>query len=128
MENNNASILQKQLNDFNLQTANMLKEIGDLNKKEADKSFNTKSYDGRAWEDSKEHKNELLVKTGKLKGSIKVSSNGKDSVKVTSDVSYAVYHNEGTNRLPRRQFIGNSITVEKGVIEIIKTKIKTIFK
>lgn len=125
--NNEAQKIQAQINALQKETPKILKEIGELNKKAADKAFGSKSFDGKKWPDSKEHNNDLLIKTGRLKKSIKYSVTG-NTVKVISDVPYAIYHNEGTKNLPKRQFVGNSIEVDKQTIKTIQDKIKNIFK
>ena len=124
----NSQIIQDQLNAFIKKNTVILNEIGNINKKAAQNSFDTKSFNGQHWADSKEQKNELLVKTGALKNSIKVNSNNIDTVHVTSNVSYAVYHNEGTDKLARRQFIGNSTQVKLDTVNFIQKTIKSIFK
>ncbi len=48
----------------------------------------------------------LTGRTGNLKRSIKARPE-KGSVTIYSDADYATYHNDGTNRIPRRQFLGD---------------------
>jgi phage gpG-like protein len=50
----------------------------------------------------------MLVKTGRGRASIQVIERGSTSRKVGTNVPYMRYHNEGTRRLPQRQFIGES--------------------
>lgn len=59
-------------------------------------SFRKQGWDGENWQDRKypdknTKRRAILVKTGRLKRSIKVSSNGV----VSTDVPYAEIHNEG---------------------------------
>lgn len=68
----------------------------------------------------------LLVKSGKLRRSIRVMEKGEGYVIIGSDVKYARFHNDGVEgRLPQRQFIGPSkalnVIVEKKIIsDVIK--------
>lgn len=56
----------------------------------------------------------LLVKTGNMRDNIKVTSVTSSEARVTvKDIPYAIYHNEGTRRLPKREFIGRSKELEK---------------
>ena len=52
----------------------------------------------------------------------------KGNVIVYSDVHYAPYHNEGTGKLPKRQFIGDSAELDKLVISELDKKLKNIIK
>ncbi|MDR2361586.1 MAG: hypothetical protein LBD91_02540 [Prevotellaceae bacterium] len=52
----------------------------------------------------------------------------KGHVIVYSDVHYAPYHNEGTDKLPKRQFIGDSAELDKLVISELERKLKNIIK
>jgi phage gpG-like protein len=54
------------------------------------------------------------------------TANGK--VTIYSDVHYAQYHNEGTEKLPQRQFIGDSDEMNRLVIAEIERKLKNIPK
>ena len=55
----------------------------------------------------------LLVKTGRGRAGIKVLSRTGNSVKIGTLVPYMKYHNEGTARLPKRQFIGDSGVLQR---------------
>lgn len=61
------------------------------------KSFNNESYDGAPWPARKDKNNtrKLLVKTGKLKRSIRVINVRTNGFNVGSDVVYASVHNYG---------------------------------
>ena len=52
----------------------------------------------------------------------------KGKVIIFSDVHYAPYHNQGTSKLPKRQFIGDSAELDKLVISELDKKIKNIIK
>ena len=59
-----------------------------------------------------------LTKTGKLKKSIKSEKNV-----VKTDVYYASFHNDGTNKLPQRQFIGDSKEMDNKMLKYITDKL-----
>lgn len=59
-----------------------------------------------------------LTKTGKLKNSIHSEKNV-----VKADVYYASYQNDGTNRLPQRQFIGDSRAMDDKMLKYITDKL-----
>lgn len=59
-----------------------------------------------------------LTKTGKLKNSIHSEKNV-----VKADAYYASYHNEGTGKLPQRQFIGDSRAMDDKMLKYITDKL-----
>ncbi len=69
----------------------------------------------------------LFGETRNLSRSIDYST-GKGKVIVYSDVHYAPYHNQGADKLPKRQFIGDSDQLNKLVIDEIDRKLKNIPK
>jgi phage gpG-like protein len=83
------------------------------------------------WKPSKKtYKNpalKTLVKTGLLRKSIKAVSVTKDEVviKVVGDAEkYGVYHNFGTDNLPKREFVGKSERINHRVLRWMKSEIK----
>lgn len=62
----------------------------------------------------KEYLYPALNKTGNLKKSVVSVQNS-----VKTDVYYASFHNDGTDRLPQRQFIGNSKELDKKCEDMI---------
>ncbi|MDR0295160.1 MAG: hypothetical protein LBH91_03080 [Prevotellaceae bacterium] len=69
----------------------------------------------------------LFGETRNLSRSIDYDA-GRGKVTVYSDVKYAPYHNEGTDKLPKRQFIGDSEKLNELVISEINRKLKEIPK
>ena len=63
-----------------------------------------------------------LVKTGKLKNSIRIEDDY-----IVSDTEYGEYHNEGTGRLPRREFLGESDELEIKIAKFIEDKLVKLF-
>lgn len=63
----------------------------------------------------------LLVKTGRMRESIKVLSSIGNTRKIGTLVPYSKYHNDGVpGRLPKRQFIGNSRRLERKNAKLIQ--------
>jgi phage gpG-like protein len=73
-------------------------------------AFDKEAWDGDKWarRKGKDDGRRMLVKTGRMRASINILRRGKYSHVVGTRVPYAVHHNTGTSRLPKRQFIGMS--------------------
>jgi len=92
-------------------------------------NFDAKGFvDGslKPWKPNKvDTGHQQLVKTGRMRESIRVLGKTFNSRLVGSDVPYAEYHNDGTTRLPQRKFIGNAKQLElkngKLLIQTIKS-------
>lgn len=70
----------------------------------------------------------ILSATGDLKNSIRVTKVSKNKVIVSSlGVSYADFHNSGQGQ-KKRQFIGNSEVLERGLQKRIETEIRKFIK
>jgi len=66
----------------------------------------------------------ILVKSGRLMRSIKIRRQRHDRVVFgTTGVPYANYHNEGTNRLPKREFVGDSQELFRQIEKILDRNI-----
>ena len=65
-----------------------------------------------------------LIKTGKMKSSIK-SSYSNNSTSVYDGVEYGKYHQYGTDKLPVRKFI---LDDEKKIVNIVEVLINKIIK
>ena len=73
----------------------------------------------------------LLVKTGKLKSSIRVVKRTRNSVSLSSPVSYAGIHNRPVGQMkrygqytyPGRKFMGHSATLAKATRQMIVTRL-----
>lgn len=59
-------------------------------------------------------KNNAPVKTGKLVNSIGVDESTSDSITVGTDLEYAVYQENGTNRIPGVRFFEDAVNQVKG--------------
>lgn len=69
----------------------------------------------------------ILTDTSDLGDSPTWSHEG-DSVVFSSDVVYAQRHNEGTNGMPKRQFMGPSKQLDKTIADKIERELDKIFK
>jgi len=76
----------------------------------------------------------ILVKSGRLRRSIRSKRFGFLSVKILTDVPYASVHNNGERsgrgrgfKMPKRQFIGYSGVLNRKIIAKFDSKIKQIF-
>lgn len=66
----------------------------------------------------------LLIKSGALRKSIRLSRVTSNSITISSNVPYSKYHNEGIpGRLPQRQFIGSSKALNRRLQRMIRAKI-----
>lgn len=66
----------------------------------------------------------ILVDTGQLRRDIKKRVVNSHKIVVgTRNVPYGIYHNNGTDRLPQREFIGESQALERKIKKIIETEI-----
>ncbi|GGF22378.1 phage virion morphogenesis protein [Hymenobacter cavernae] len=72
----------------------------------------------------------ILVKSGKLRRSIRVDSIDSERVTISTDIEYAQAHNEGhvyDNRtLPQRQFMGASKRLNDEVVTYLKSGVDSI--
>ena len=69
----------------------------------------------------------VLVKTGFLRRSIQAIKITAKHIRIQSNAKYGSYHNEGIGQ-KKRQFVGNSATLNAEIKKIIKGKMKQVFK
>ena len=69
----------------------------------------------------------VLVKSGRLRRSLRSKKFGVLAVKIMTDVPYAKIHNNGEGKMPKRQFIGYSGKLNRSIIAFIDKKIKAQF-
>lgn len=70
----------------------------------------------------------LLVNTGRMRQSGKVTFFSSRMAKVEFTVKYARYHNSGTSNLPKRKFIGNGAVLEKRNKKVLLKIVNRIMK
>lgn len=67
----------------------------------------------------------ILSGRGFLKGSIRRTKTTPKQIRISSvGVAYANIHNQGRGKMPKRQFMGNSRTLEKGLQKRIEHEIR----
>jgi phage gpG-like protein len=84
-------------------------------------NFFVESFQKEAWRNggvykwkvrkgNKDPERALLVKTARMKRAVasSIRNASMDSIRLVVDVPYAEYHNEGTDNIPKRQFMGDS--------------------
>jgi phage gpG-like protein len=69
----------------------------------------------------------ILVKSGRLRRSLRSRRLGNLAVKIMTDVPYARRHNDGLNKMPKRQFIGYSGKLNRQIIAFLDKNIKKQF-
>ncbi len=70
----------------------------------------------------------ILVRTGRMQRSIRITQLSFNRSVIATDVPYAKYHNKGTKNIPKRKFMGRSRNLNKRVERLIKKELKKIFK
>ena len=68
----------------------------------------------------------LLVKTGHGRQSIHTQTLTGDKVTIVAEAPYMKFHNEGTKKLPKRQFMGKSEVLDGQNLRIVDRFIKSI--
>jgi phage gpG-like protein len=135
---NQSKVIAKQLARLIGKERYIMRRVGVIYKNFFLDSFKMESWEGDKWQPRKRQtrsrgrNKKILVDTGELKGSIKYTNITNDSVTIKTDVEYASFHNEGSSRLPQRQFMleGNetSTDVEKMVEKMLEIELNKIFK
>jgi phage gpG-like protein len=97
---------------------------------QASKSPTGIQWPARKNETKKTQGKHLLVKTGNLRASIyhSIRSYSWSEIKWGTDVPYAKYHNEGTDTIPQREFMGDSPELRRQIHEKLRKEILTVFK
>lgn len=103
--------------------------------------FNKKEWNGQAWAEVQRripgtnaykypkkgaearHGRAILVKSGKLRRDLvnSLEQANWDKIKFTVRNDYGVYHNEGDDHLPKRQFVGDTAELRRRQIAKIKS-------
>lgn len=127
----NTDLISKQIRELEAAQVPMMKKIGEVARIFFIDTFNKKGFTDKnfeAWEKDENPSNELLVRTGDLKRSIRVSEISEKKVTISSDIAYATFINDGTSRMPARKFMGDSALLSTMVEKEIDNTIKKIFK
>jgi len=108
-------------------------------------NFAQESFFGKKWKEverrkpgtkaykvvSKKHPvrniDKILHKTSNLRDSITYRTESGKAI-VYSDTTYGKYHNEGSGKIPKRQFIGKNKNLETEIYDMLNKKVQQIFK
>lgn len=111
-------------------------------------SFKKQGFDGDQWQEVKrrqpgtpEYKyplkkqlsrrtSPILVRTGKLRRAVSESIRNAtfESIKLVVDLPYAQYQNDGTGKIPKRQYMGDNPSLREKQRELILKGIDKVFK
>lgn len=144
--NEHKKILKAQI-AIELTLKSLKDEVGEMAVRHFKKSFDIESFNdesGSKWKELKRKRpvpytnNKILTRTGALKKSLRYKSYvGKRVwwVKIGSPLIYADVHNEGLRsgrgngfKMPKRQFMGESKTLDKRIQTRINNRIKNATK
>ena len=90
----------------------------------------TPAYDYPLTRDLGRRTRATLVKSGRLRRAVQncIREVRFDHIRLVVEVPYAVYHNKGTDRLPQREFMGDSRTLRRMQVEKINQAVDKIWK
>lgn len=129
--------------------ANTPKEVGKVAQRNFTASFTNQGFDSKAWREvqrripgtdaykypkskglGRRKKAILIGSTGDLRRSVSQSLRSATWEKIKFQVStpYAVYHNEGEGKIPKRQFIGSSRELSNSILQILNKNLAKCFK
>lgn len=109
--------------------------LANIAKNEFVGNFKREGFDGSRWKRRKSKKQpnrNLLVKSGRLRRDVANSvnngrKNGKMSYTLVVENEYAKVHNEGGDKMPQRQFVGNTPKLNKKIIRKIEIETRKIW-
>lgn len=93
------------------------------------KAMDTQSWEGKEWVDGgKDYHG--LEKTGKLRSDVynSIQQTSSTGFTISVDNDYAVYVNDGTDKIPARKFFGESDELDAIYKEIIDRYIQKLFE
>lgn len=71
----------------------------------------------------------LLVDSGNLRRSIRASKTSFNEIRIGAyGIAYATYHNQGTDKMAKRKFLGKSAVLNKKISSIIRREIASCFQ
>ena len=83
----------------------------------------------RKKKDKQKGRRAILVRTAALRNDIDVRrTTFKEIVLGTQDTTYGSYHNEGTEIHPQREFLGDSMILDKRILRFILNEFNKAFK
>lgn len=81
--------------------------------------------DGNAWSPRKNIGNSraLLVRTGRLRKSIRIRTANENLIRIGTDVDYAKYIQQGTPKMVARPFLGSSEILKRRLQRLIQRRV-----
>lgn len=130
--------LDETLKLFFKKKKSMPKKIGNIAKNHFIQSFRDGGFKDkslRKWRrrkqpDKKGKGRAILIKSGKLRRSIRVKRATSRGILITAGgagIDYAAVHNRGMGKMPKRQFMGKSIILNKKVRKRIRREVDQVF-
>ena len=118
-----------------MQSIDLSLDMANTAKNEFLDNFKKQSFNGKAWAKRKNNKDagrNLLVKSGRLRRDVSNSvstgiKNSNLSYTLIVQNPYAGYNNDGTNKMPQRQFVGMTPELNKKLLLKISQKINKIW-
>ncbi len=136
MKFNEAKILRDHLAKFKAELPRMTDVMLTVAQNHSTENFAKQGFDDigvQKWEPRKRTRTRdigkaILVQTGRLRRSLRKKRLNALSGVLFSPLPYAKRHNEGLDRMPKRQFVGNSRNMVKKIERALELKINRIFK
>jgi phage gpG-like protein len=80
-------------------------------------------WPARKKKDKQNTRRAILVKTASLKNDVDVRRTTFEEIVLgTKDVAYGEYHNEGTEKMPMREFLGDSKKLDRKILKFANTE------
>lgn len=140
MRFNEASKIAEAIKQFDRIIPVMVNDMGQIALNHFNKSFRDQGFTDVSttrWQRRKrlDEGRAILVKSGRLRRSLRKRNKGKYAVSIISDVPYSGVHNEGLRagrgsgfKMPKRQFVGNSTVMSNKIKQKINMRIRSVFK
>lgn len=115
----------------NIKSIDLSLDIANTAKNEFLNNFKQQSFNGQKWKQRKNNRDSgrsLLVKSGRLRRDVSNSvaaghKNSNFSYTLAVNNPYAEFNNSGTNKMPKRQFVGMTRELNKKLLLKISQKI-----
>ena len=115
--------LDRQLSSFRRGKRTLMRAIVSKSARFFDENFSRqgwKNVNTRRWKPLKRPRPGLiLVKTGKMRRRVRKVVHSRNRGSVIYTAPYSSYHNNGTDRMPARKFLGQSTDLDKIVDRVI---------
>jgi len=118
-----------------MQSIDISLDLANTAKNDFINNFKQQSFNGTKWKARKNNKDSgrnLLVKSGRLRRDVSNSvstghKNSNLSYTLVVNNNYAGYNNEGTGRMPKRQFVGMTPELNRKLLLKISQRLNAIW-